>query len=110
MIAMIQGALARTTTINLVKRNLIEVDLMQVTNGQASKVQLENVFNLAYLGNMYFGSTMQGTTGASFLYDTSFKGVAVTASNCTTCVFPYFDPALSTTFVGDATKTVNITI
>ena len=71
---------------------------------------LDNVFNLAYLGNMYFGSTMQGTAGASFLYDTSFKGVAVTASNCTTCLFKYFDPALSTTFEGDASKTVNVTI
>jgi hypothetical protein len=78
--------------------------------GAFPNVLLDNVFNVAYLGNMYFGSTMQGTTGASFLYDTSFKGVAVTASNCTTCIFKYFDPALSTTFVGDATKTVNITI
>jgi hypothetical protein len=61
------------------------------------------------MGNMYFGSSMQGNS-SSFLFDTTFKGIAVTASNCNTCVFKYFDPSLSSTFKGDPTKTQTLTI
>lgn len=71
---------------------------------------IENVYNLAYLGTMYFGSNMQGFGGATFLYDTTFKGVAVTASNCTTCIFKYFNPSKSTTFKGDASQETTIKI
>ena len=66
------------------------------------QVSIDNIYNLAYLGSVYFGSDMQGYGGATFLYDTTFKGVAVTAWNCTSCTFKLFNPSTSSTFKGDA--------
>jgi hypothetical protein len=45
-----------------------------------------------------------------FLLDTTFSGVAVTASNCSSCVFRYFDPSQSSTFVGNVSATIQMTI
>lgn len=58
---------------------------------------------------MYFGSNMQGGN-ATFLYDSTFKGVAVTSVNCKSCVIGLFNLPDSSTFVGNYTNKVNITI
>jgi hypothetical protein len=50
--------------------------------GATPTLPIENVFNIAYLGTMFFGpdSNLQGVNTPTFVYDTNFKGVAVTTT------------------------------
>lgn len=70
---------------------------------------VENVFNLAYLGEMFFGpdNQLQGQPTPTFLYDTSFKGVAVTTTLCASCATKYYNPNITGINAGPA---MNMTI
>jgi hypothetical protein len=70
-------------------------------------MNLDNIFNLVYYGSMFFGNTSQEAPYS--IFDTSFKGVAVTSTSCANCTFPFFDPSASTTFVGNSSALVNLT-
>lgn len=69
-------------------------------------IDLINNLNLAYVAPVYFGTPLQQTKEAEFVYDTGSGYLTTTSTSCSSCGTAYYDPSKSETadVVSSATK------
>jgi hypothetical protein len=56
-----------------------------------------NNLNLAYVGPVYFGTPIQQSKTAEFVYDTGSGYLTTTSTQCLLCRTKYYNPTASTT-------------